>query len=90
MGSTWNYLDITALRQEKWEDSPEGYPQTPPYEWQRRHDEYDDSAESGAATPSAMAGQIERYQSQRGPKASSSVIVAMAAHPKGRGQPARR
>jgi predicted dithiol-disulfide oxidoreductase (DUF899 family) len=30
MGSTWNYLDITALgRQEAWEDSPEGYPQTP-------------------------------------------------------------
>jgi len=28
MGSTWNYLDITALgRQETWEDSPEGYPQ---------------------------------------------------------------
>ena len=27
MGSTWNYLDITALgRQEEWEDSPEGYP----------------------------------------------------------------
>jgi hypothetical protein len=31
MGNTWNYLDITALgRQEEWEDSPEGYPQTPP------------------------------------------------------------
>jgi predicted dithiol-disulfide oxidoreductase (DUF899 family) len=30
MGGTWNYLDITALgRQEEWEDSPEGYPQTP-------------------------------------------------------------
>ena len=29
MGSTWSYLDITALgRQEEWEDSPEGYPQT--------------------------------------------------------------
>ena len=29
MGSTWNYLDVTALgRQEEWEDSPEGYPQT--------------------------------------------------------------
>ena len=42
MGSTWNYLDITALgRQEEWEDSPEGYPQTPPYQWWRRHDEYD-------------------------------------------------
>jgi predicted dithiol-disulfide oxidoreductase (DUF899 family) len=41
MGSTWSYLDITALgRQEEWEDSPEGYPQTPPYQWWRRHDEY--------------------------------------------------
>jgi predicted dithiol-disulfide oxidoreductase (DUF899 family) len=41
MGSTWAYLDITALgRQEEWEDSPEGYPQTPPYEWWHRHDEY--------------------------------------------------
>jgi predicted dithiol-disulfide oxidoreductase (DUF899 family) len=41
MGSTWNYLDITALgRQETWEDSPEGYPQTPPYQWWRLHDEY--------------------------------------------------
>ncbi len=40
MGSTWNYLDITALgRQEEWEDSPEGYPQTPPYEWWIWHDE---------------------------------------------------
>jgi predicted dithiol-disulfide oxidoreductase (DUF899 family) len=43
MGSTWSYLDITALgRQEEWEDSPEGYPQTPPYSWWRWHDEYDD------------------------------------------------
>jgi len=34
MGSTWSYLDLTALgRQEEWEDSPEGYPQTPPYQW---------------------------------------------------------
>ena len=42
MGSTWSYLDITALgRQEEWEDSPEGYPQTPPYKWWRRHDEYE-------------------------------------------------
>jgi len=33
MGTTWAYLDITALgRQEEWEDSPEGYPQTPPYQ----------------------------------------------------------
>jgi predicted dithiol-disulfide oxidoreductase (DUF899 family) len=41
MGSTWNYLDITALgRQETWEDSPDGYPQTEPYQWWRLHDEY--------------------------------------------------
>jgi predicted dithiol-disulfide oxidoreductase (DUF899 family) len=42
MGSTWSYLDITALgRQEVWEDSPEGYPQTPPYKWWNWHDNYD-------------------------------------------------
>lgn len=41
MGSTWAYLDITALgRQEEWEDSPDGYPQTAPYQWWRRHDDY--------------------------------------------------
>jgi predicted dithiol-disulfide oxidoreductase (DUF899 family) len=41
MGSTWNYLDITALgRQEAGEDSPTGYPQTPPYQWWKWHDEY--------------------------------------------------
>ena len=40
MGSTWSYLDITALgRQENWEDSPKGYPQTPPYQWWIWHDE---------------------------------------------------
>jgi len=40
-GTTWSYLDITALgRQESWEDSPAGYPQTPPYEWWRWHDAY--------------------------------------------------
>jgi hypothetical protein len=41
MGSVWSYLDMTALgRQEKWEDSPVGYPQTKPYEWWNWHDEY--------------------------------------------------
>jgi predicted dithiol-disulfide oxidoreductase (DUF899 family) len=47
MGGTWAYLDITALgRQEEWEDSPEGYPQTPPYTWWNRHDEYDEATVS--------------------------------------------
>jgi predicted dithiol-disulfide oxidoreductase (DUF899 family) len=41
MGGTWSYLDMTPLgRQEEWEDSPEGYPQTPPYKWWNWHDEY--------------------------------------------------
>jgi predicted dithiol-disulfide oxidoreductase (DUF899 family) len=45
MGTTWNYLDITPLgRQETWEDSPEGYPQSPPYEWWNWHDNYDAEA----------------------------------------------
>jgi predicted dithiol-disulfide oxidoreductase (DUF899 family) len=44
MGSTWNYLDVTALgRQETWEDSPDGYPQTPPYKWWIWHDEAGES-----------------------------------------------
>jgi predicted dithiol-disulfide oxidoreductase (DUF899 family) len=43
LGSVWSFLDLTPLgRQETWEDSPEGYPQTPPFEWWRYHDEYDD------------------------------------------------
>jgi predicted dithiol-disulfide oxidoreductase (DUF899 family) len=43
MGGTWSYLDITALgRQEDWEDTPEGRPQSAPYEWWNWHDEYPD------------------------------------------------
>jgi predicted dithiol-disulfide oxidoreductase (DUF899 family) len=42
MGSTWSYLDITALgRQESWEDSPAGFPRTEPYAWWNWHDEYE-------------------------------------------------
>jgi predicted dithiol-disulfide oxidoreductase (DUF899 family) len=47
LGSVWTFLDLTPLgRQETWEDSPDGYPQDPPYSWWRRHDEYDDAAAS--------------------------------------------
>jgi predicted dithiol-disulfide oxidoreductase (DUF899 family) len=42
LGSVWTFLDLTPLgRQEIWEDSPPGYPQGRPYEWWRRHDEYE-------------------------------------------------
>ncbi|MGA8545456.1 MAG: DUF899 domain-containing protein [Mycobacterium sp.] len=41
LGNTWSYLDMTALgRQEDWEDSPDGYPQTPAYAWWNWHDSY--------------------------------------------------
>lgn len=40
-----NLLDLTPFgRQEDWEDSPDGWPQTPPYEWWQLHDEYDREA----------------------------------------------
>ena len=42
LGSTWSYLDVTALgRQEEWEDSPEGYPQTRTGGWLNYTDAYD-------------------------------------------------
>ncbi|QYR22524.1 DUF899 domain-containing protein [Paenibacillus sp. sptzw28] len=44
LNASFNYLDLTPLgRQEDWEDSPEGWPQSPPYKWWRRHDEYEHS-----------------------------------------------
>jgi predicted dithiol-disulfide oxidoreductase (DUF899 family) len=44
LGNTWAYLDMTALgRQEEWEDSPKGHPQTPPYEWWNWNDNYEDT-----------------------------------------------
>jgi predicted dithiol-disulfide oxidoreductase (DUF899 family) len=41
LGNVWGFLDITPYgRQENWEDSPQGWPQSPPYEWWNLHDEY--------------------------------------------------
>jgi predicted dithiol-disulfide oxidoreductase (DUF899 family) len=45
LGSTWSFLDLTPYgRQEEWEDSPEGYPQTAPYQWWNYHDRYGSAA----------------------------------------------
>jgi predicted dithiol-disulfide oxidoreductase (DUF899 family) len=58
LGSIWSYLDITALgRQEKWEDSPEGYPQTQAYMWWNLHDEYQDASDFEHALSDATASQ---------------------------------
>jgi predicted dithiol-disulfide oxidoreductase (DUF899 family) len=41
IGTVWSLLDATPFgRQEQWEASPAGWPQTAPYEWWERHDEY--------------------------------------------------
>jgi predicted dithiol-disulfide oxidoreductase (DUF899 family) len=64
LGGTWDCLDLTALgRQENWEDSPKGYPQTPPYKWWNWHDAYaaDDASdrkwdEVSQAALATMAG----------------------------------
>src|SRR5262249_34504120 len=46
-GGTWSSRDITALgRGEEGEDSPEGYPQPPPYQWWRWHDAYGGAEEA--------------------------------------------
>ncbi|WP_433783934.1 DUF899 domain-containing protein [Actinomycetospora sp. CA-101289] len=45
LGSVWSFLDLTPFgRQETWEDAPAGTPQTEPYTWWRRHDEYETAA----------------------------------------------
>jgi len=45
LGSTWSYLDVTPLgRQEEWEDSPDGYPQSPTGSWLNYHDAYGEDA----------------------------------------------
>jgi predicted dithiol-disulfide oxidoreductase (DUF899 family) len=42
LGRIWTFLDLTPYwRQEDWEDSPPGWPETPPYTWWRRHGRYE-------------------------------------------------
>jgi predicted dithiol-disulfide oxidoreductase (DUF899 family) len=41
LDGNFTLLDLTPFgRQETWEDSPAGWPQSEPYVWWRRHDEY--------------------------------------------------
>jgi predicted dithiol-disulfide oxidoreductase (DUF899 family) len=41
LGSSWTFLDLVPYgRQELWEDTPQGRPQSEPYSWWRRHGEY--------------------------------------------------
>jgi predicted dithiol-disulfide oxidoreductase (DUF899 family) len=50
LGNVWTMLDLTPYgRQETWEDSPEGWPQSAPYQWWRRHDEYGQEREDAGS-----------------------------------------
>jgi predicted dithiol-disulfide oxidoreductase (DUF899 family) len=41
-GTAWSLYDVVPLgRQETWQDAPAGSPQGAPYEWWRRHGEYE-------------------------------------------------
>ena len=41
---TFAYLDLLPFgRQEEWENSPGGWPQTAPYQWWRHHDRYEEA-----------------------------------------------
>lgn len=49
-----NLLDMTPFgRQETWEDSPEGWPQGPAYQWWRLHDQYLPHGENGEPATAA-------------------------------------
>ena len=67
----WTFLGLTPLgRQETWEDSPPRWPQTPLYQWWRRHDEYGEPR-SAMGEALARAGRAKaradlRIDTQRG------------------------
>jgi predicted dithiol-disulfide oxidoreductase (DUF899 family) len=45
LGPTWTFLDLVPFgRQETWEDTPAGRPQSAPYAWWRKHDDYPEPA----------------------------------------------
>ncbi|WP_327271975.1 DUF899 domain-containing protein [Streptomyces sp. NBC_01224] len=57
----FSLLDLTPLgRQETWEDSPDGWPQTAPYAWWRLHDEYPRPVRRLQSTTQAAADSSSR------------------------------
>ena len=50
LDGTYIWLDLTPFgRQEDWEDSPSGWPQSPTHGWLRHHDKYDEPSEEEAS-----------------------------------------
>ncbi|UIJ72687.1 DUF899 domain-containing protein [Aurantimonas sp. HBX-1] len=67
LGTTWQFLDATPLgRQESWEDSPEGYPQTPPYTWWNWHDRYEPQASPDPAWVAVSDAGVASFRAETG------------------------
>jgi predicted dithiol-disulfide oxidoreductase (DUF899 family) len=65
MGTVWSYLDMTAFgRQEVWEDSPPGTPQTPRYKWWNWHDSYVQGAPTDAEWDKVSAAGEAAFRNQ--------------------------
>jgi predicted dithiol-disulfide oxidoreductase (DUF899 family) len=68
LGTVWSYLDLTPLgRQELWEISPEGYPQTAPYKWWNWHDSYDAGSEPDAKWVAISDAGVEAFRDPDAP-----------------------
>jgi predicted dithiol-disulfide oxidoreductase (DUF899 family) len=81
MGSLWSYLDITPLgRQETWEDSPAGYPQSAPYKWWNWHDKRSQNEVESKS-------KLENRGRHSGRKNSAPGVTARAMPPGPRIQP---
>ncbi|MGH8650798.1 MAG: DUF899 family protein [Gammaproteobacteria bacterium] len=53
---SYNWLDLTPFgRQEEWEDSPAGWPQTPTHGWLRHHDRYGDNVKESESWCNSQA-----------------------------------
>ncbi|MGH9195444.1 MAG: DUF899 domain-containing protein [Acidimicrobiia bacterium] len=53
---SYNWLDLTPFgRQEEWEDSPAGWPQTPTHGWLRHHDRYGDNVKESVSCRNSKA-----------------------------------
>jgi predicted dithiol-disulfide oxidoreductase (DUF899 family) len=52
LASVRTFLDLTPRgRQQRWEGAPQGLPQSAPYLWWRRHDDYEGDAHPSRASP---------------------------------------
>jgi predicted dithiol-disulfide oxidoreductase (DUF899 family) len=57
LASVWTFLDLTPLgRQERWKDTPQASPQSAPYRWWRRHDDYEGDPQPSRASPTRRPG----------------------------------